>query len=478
MLGIFSFWAASCAVPLGPGYTIEKQQVRVRFASAPEPRIRIAADFQLKNTGNRPLSELEMRLPGRRFHSNELQASWDKAPLTLERSSDTPRNTLVKLGEPWKKSSRHTLHLSMEFSPAAEAETALSFSSDAFFLPAAGWSAELLPPDGLFATGGVPPKAWELLVTVPEGFQIHTSGIQRKTARRNGELAILALQGASDPYPFIVAGRYNAAEIGQGTEKLHLWTRQPQESVGLREAGDGLGRVIAAYDASFGERAKKLSQTWIVECPMAVGCFTKLNPLTAKLLGAEENERTTAEMISQDTMMVDLSGGMPKLTAMAAPSLAASWLGYAQNPGFFEQELPLALLPAFAASIGGDAAEGGNARSETIRNALRLIPANGKPHQAESPAVLRAKSFLFFYGLQDRYGQEVFRKATAHMLYARRERGFKLNDLIAAFEQETHQNVAEFVRNWMKRPGVPEEFRARYEGTTAATEATNEETRP
>ena len=117
MLAIFSFWAASCAVPLGPGYTIEKQQVRVRFANTPEPRIRIAADFQLKNTGDRPLSELEMRLPGRRFHSNELQASWDKAPLTLERSSDTPRNTLVKLGEPWKKSARHTLHRRGSLSP-------------------------------------------------------------------------------------------------------------------------------------------------------------------------------------------------------------------------------------------------------------------------------------------------------------------------------------------------------------------------
>jgi len=42
------------------------------------------------------------------------------------------------------------------------------------------------------------------------------------------------------------------------------------------------------------------------------------------------------------------------------------------------------------------------------------------------------------------------------MLYARRERGLELSDLIAAFEQETHQNVAEFVPLWMKRPGVPD----------------------
>ena len=460
---------------LGPGYTIEKQQVRVRFASTPEPRIRIAADYQLKNTGNRPLSELEMRLPGRRYHSNGVQATWDKAALTLEKSSDTPRNTLVKLSEPWKKATRHTLHLSMEFFPAAEGETALSFSSDAFFLPAAGWSAELLPPEGLFATGGVPPKAWELLVATPEGFQFHTSGLEKKTARRNGELTILAVQGASDPFPFVIAGRYDTAEIGRGKEKLHVWTRQPQESAELRQASDGLARVIAAYNASFGERAKESAQTWIVECPVAAGCFTKLNPETAKLLG-KEDERATAEMISQDTMVVDLSGGAPQLAAVAAPSLAASWLGYAQSPGFFEQELPLAVLPAFAAFIGADAAEGGDARGETIRNALRLIPEDEKPRQAESPAVLRAKSFLFFYGLQDRYGLEVFRKATAHMLYARRERGFKLNDLIAAFEQETHQNVAEFVRHWMKRPGVPEEFRARYERTAAADN--HKESRP
>jgi hypothetical protein len=469
LLGVFCFWAASCAVPLGPGYTIEKQQVRVRFVSKPEPRIRIEADYHLKNTGNQPLSELEMRLPGRRrFRYEQPRASWGGAVLTLETSPDNPRDTRLTFREPWRKSSRQILRLSVEYLPADPGETNLSFSEDAFFLPAAGWSPELLPAKGIFSTGGVPPKVWELLVTVPDGFQIHTSGTTKKTARKNGESTVLAEQGHGDPYPFIVAGRYNSAEIGRGNEKMHLWTRQAQESAGLREASDGIAQVIAAYDASFGERGKESSQTWIVECPVAAGCFTRLNPVTAKLLG-EEDERTTAEMISGDTMMVDLSGGTPKLAAAAAPSLAASWLGYAQNPGFFEQELPLALLPAFAASIGGDAVEGADARSETIRNALRLVPTDGKPHQPETPAVLRAKSFLFFYGLQDRYGQEVFRKATAHMLYARRERGFNLDDLVAAFEQETHQNVAQFVRQWMKQPGVPEEFRARYEGTAAAT---------
>jgi hypothetical protein len=474
-----SFWAASCAVALGPGYTIEKQEIRVRFADNPEPRIEVAADYQVKNTGTRPLQELELRLPGRRFHSNELRATWDTTVLTFTQDPDNPRSSRAALAEPWKVSARHTLHFTREFLPAQEGETSLSFSSDAFFLPAAAWSVELLPPDGLFATGGVPPKNWDLLVAVPDGFQVHTSGIQKKSARKGGETIVRAEQGAKDPYPFVVAGRYSAAEIGRGNEKVHLWTSKQQDAAKLRDVSDALARVIAAYDVAFGERSKGSLQTWIVECPVATGCFTNLNPLRAKLLGQDENERPTAEMISQDTMVVDLSGGAPALAAGAAPSLAASWLGYAQNPAFFEQRPPLTMLPAFAAAIGGDAAEGGDSRRETIRRALRLIPPGGeKPQKEEDPRVLRVKSFLFFYALQDRYGQETFRKAIQYMLYARRERDFELSDLIAAFEQETHQNVAEFVRMWMKRPGVPEEFRARYEGSAAATAATNKESTP
>ena len=468
---VLSFWASSCVVALGPGYTIEKQEIRVRFVAKPEPRIEVTAEYQLKNRGTRPLQELELRLPGRRFRSDGLHATWDSTEVALVPDPDTPRNSILNFREPWKVSMRHALHLTTEFSPAQEGQSSASFSSDAFFLPAAAWSAELLPPDGLFGAGGEPPKTWNLLVAVPDGFQIHTSGRPKKTSRKAGESIVLAEQGKKDPYPFVVAGRYVTAEIGKGSEKVHLWTSKPQDSARLQDASDALARVMSAYDAAFGARNKEVSQTWIVECPVTAGCFSNLNPLRARLLGQEESERATEEMISDDTMVVDLSEGTPALVAAAAPSLAASWLGYGQNPGFYEQSPPLTMLPAFAAAIGRDAAVGGDSRTETIRRALRLIPQGekeGEKTKKEDPAVLRVKSFLFFYALQDRYGRETFRKATQNMLYARRGRGFDLDDLIAAFEQETHQNVAEFVRMWMKRPGVPEEFRARYEGTAAA----------
>lgn len=463
---------------LGPGYRIEKQEIRVRFVGKPEPRIQVAADYHLKNTGIRPLEELELRLPGRRFRSGELRATWDAKAITLAPDPGTPRDVVIKLAEPWKVSSRHRLRLATEFLPAQGGETSLSFSSEAFFLPASGWSFELLPPAGLFPTGGAPPKLWNLLVAVPQGFQIHTSGTQKKSVRKGEEKVVLAEQRTKDPYPFVLAGRYSMADIGNGNENVHLWTAKQQNSAKLRELSEGLAHVMAGYDAAFGERGKTPSQTWIAECPVVAGCFTNLNPLRARLLAQDENEQTTAEMISQDAMVVDLSEGTPTLVTQAAPSLAASWLGYGQSPAFFEQSLPLVMLPAFAAAIARDAAEGGDARSETIRRALRLIPSGDKLPEKEDERVLRVKSFLLFYALQDQYGRDVFRKATQHMLYARRERGFDLNDLIAAFEEETHQNVAEFVRLWMKRPGVKEEFRARYEGAAAADAVKDKERTP
>ncbi|HVH58683.1 MAG TPA: hypothetical protein VM709_00070, partial [Candidatus Sulfotelmatobacter sp.] len=265
----------------------------MRFVAQPEPHIQVAADYHLKNTGTRALEELELRLPGRRFRLNELRATWDTKSIALAPAPGAPRDTVVKLAEPWKVSSRHTLHLTAEFLPAQEGESSLSFSSDAFFLPASGWSFELLPPSGLFPTGGTPPAKWDLVVAVPDGFQVHTSGRQKKTVRKGPETVVRAEQGAKDAYPFVIAGRYSAAEIGQGDERVHLWTSKQQDAAKLRDISDALARVMAEYETAFGERGKGPSPTWIVECPVVAGCLSNLNPLRAKLLAREENEQAT-----------------------------------------------------------------------------------------------------------------------------------------------------------------------------------------
>jgi hypothetical protein len=369
------------------------------------------------------------------------------------------------------------LHLAVEYQPAEAIETSLSFDSDAFVLPAEGWSPELLPARGLLATGGVPPKAWLFIVQVPEGFLVHMSGHASKASRHAGEQTIRAVQRQKDGYPFVVAARFSAAQLRAGQETVNLWTRAPQDAAALRQPADALVRVIQAYDSTFGARGQDSHEIWIVECPVLAGCFSSTASNYSRLI-SEADEKTSAEMASSDTLMLDLSSGVPGIAAAAAPSLASSWLGYGENPGFYEQERPLSALPAFAASRGREAVLGSQVRAETIRRALRAIPLHADSRKPEEPAVLRAKSLLFFYGLQDRYGQEACANALRHMLYARRGGGFDLDDLIAALEQETHQNVAQFVRLWMKHPGVPDEFRTRYENAAETRTAISKEITP
>jgi hypothetical protein len=478
LLVVAGIGAAACTAALGPGYTIEKQEVRVHFVAGPEPRILLEADYHLRNSGNQPLSSLQLRLPGRRrFHVGTAHADWDGAVLAFETSPSNARDTLLRFPEPWPISARHTLRLSAEIQPPAAGEPSLSFAPDAFFLPAQGWSPELLPAKGLFPTGGAPPQKWNLIVRVPDAFLVHTSGKVTKTSRGGGELLVRALQQPQDRYPFVIAGRYTSAPLDVAKQKVYLWTRAAQNARSLGPASDALVRAIEAYDLAFGSRSKDVHPLWIVECPVVEGCFSRRDSVYAGLLG-EAGEPITAEMASLDTVLADISGGAPKMAAVVAPSLAASWLGYGQNPGFYEQEPPLYALPAFAAALGRESIEEPSFREETIRRALQLIPRSATKQKTEDAVLLRAKSFLFFYGLQERYGQEAFRNALRHMLDARRGRGFDLDDLIAAFEQETHQNIAEFVRLWMKHPGVPGEFRARHEDVSAVATSSSKEDVP
>jgi hypothetical protein len=477
-LAATGFWASSCAVALGPGYSIENQEIRVQFLPGADPKIRVDSDFQLRNTGNQPLSALELRLPGRHsFRLASAQATWDGASLAEQSSPGILRNTLLVLPQRWNASERHTLHLSAEFLTSASGETGFSFAPDTFFLPSEGWAPELLPSKGAFATGGVPPKRWRLQVRVPDGFLVHTSGRSTKTSRSGNEITVHSEQHPEDRYPFVVAGRYKETRLEAGSgNRIFLWTRAQEDAAHWHQSADALAHAIRAYDATFGARAQGKQPLWIVECPALAGCFTTTESSYANLLSAEPAS-VSSELVSLDTLLIDFSGGAPKLAA-AAPALAASWLGYGQNPGFYEQKPPLSAFPAFASAMGQEAIDGPASRTETIRRALRMIPRNAIARKPEEASVQRAKSFLFFYALQERYGRDTFRQAINHMLSARQGRGFDLDDLIAAFEEETHQNVAEFVRLWMKRPGVPDDFRLRYEEASASIASTFKETMP
>ena len=408
-----------------------------------------------------------MRMPGRSIRATNLTARWDGAELAMEPLKSNSRDTSLKLPEPWKIGARHKLAITYEIHLDTATSGSLQFTKDAFFLPQESWDPEILPPQGFTAEGGTPPDAWNLVVSVPKDFRVHLSGQGFKRSAKGEQFVYRAQQRPTDRYPFVVAGRYGEARIDAGNHKVYLWTLADAGQQMTPPGGDSLVRALDAYDAVFGIRGKQPQTLWIAECPQTESCFTGRTARYAQLLDLP-TDTSIAEMISLDTLLIGKSAGVSRITVAAAPYLAASWLGYGRNGEFFDQQPPLAALPIFAAAVGREAVEGPEVRRQMIDRALREIPEKSPSSGTETPDTIRAKSFLFFYALREKYGEAIFRRAIQHMLYARQGRGFDLNDLIAAFEQETHENVAQFVRQWMKHPGVPEDFRGRHGSATAA----------
>jgi hypothetical protein len=466
---------AGCATSLGPGYIVENQETRVSFRAQPQPVIHIAADYRLVNTGNQPLESLTVRLPGRRFRPEAIEASWDGNTFLGSVSPENPRDTLFRFPQVWKIGETHTLKLSYSLSPASAEGSGLGFSSDAFYLPAEGWTPELPQAPGLFGFGGVPPKKWNLLVEVPRDFLVHASG-EAASGRGKSALAQLRfVQTARDFNPFVIAGRYRETRLDlTADQKIHIWSRSKPDSAVLRQAGQSLRQTIDAYDLLFGSRGSPHPPLWIVECPASVGCISQRGSGYATLLEGHAPDRA-ADLASRDTLLVDPSASPERLEAAVGPALAAGWLGYGQNPGFYEQQPPMSALPAFAAALAREITAGPQSSREIIARALAEIPQNASRDSARDPAVTRAKSLLLFFALRDRVGPEAFRKAIQHMLYARQSRGFEVADLISAIEQQSGQTVGPFVREWIKRPGVPDEFRAKYGESAAREESPAEE---
>src|SRR5262249_8887275 len=154
-------------------------------------------------------------------------------------------NVLVKLPESWSVTTSHILKLAVDYQPSALGENTFTFSSDAFFLPAEGWSPQLVPARGAFATGGVPPNKWNLTVRTPKDFLVHISGRQRKKSRHDTEQTIVAEQRPEkDGYPFVIAGHFSSSETKAGPETVHVWTRSQRNSADLQSTSDALVKTL------------------------------------------------------------------------------------------------------------------------------------------------------------------------------------------------------------------------------------------
>jgi aminopeptidase N len=167
---------------------------------------------------------------------------------------------------------------------------------------------------------------------------------------------------------------------------------------------------------------------------------------------------------------------------LAEAELVRTWFGW-RVPLRLETETLLGPgLGMFAVALAAEARGGQDARRlEIVRlladydrarvpgddGSLLRSPAESTPQQRAADAL---KAALFLAALDDLAGQDNFETAVRRLQDAMAGRGLSLSldDLRSALESTAGTAMADVFRLWLNRPGIPDDFRARYSQASAA----------
>jgi len=446
---------AGCAVPLGPGYTVERQSFEVTFVSAPRPHVSVRATWRVKNTGDRALSAVELKLPdantrgrsGTRVESGGSEITPTQAEPGNTVSLALPTSLAVK--------AKQEIAVSYELARSAGAGAGIVVEETGFVLPPGDWAPALMPSKGSFARGGDPPKQWEITVRVPAGFRIHSSGRERGQKREADSVVLRWEQHREGLPPFVAAGAYQEERIAAAGGQVIFWTRQGMPPGLAQRAAESVAQTAGFYDAQFGPRAPGEQAIWIIQCPSGDSCW----PVPGAALPGREVR--SPEFWSAGAGAIN-------------QQLARTWLDFRVHPDWDAEPLPMAALADYAADLAAATQEGDDARPRMIHERIRDFDRLPKQQPERSVLFIRVsdsgadsryaavKSELFFFALEDAAGKDNLHRAMVHLLGTYRGGTWRAADLRAALEQESGKDLAAPFHQWLTGTGIPGEFRSRY----------------
>jgi hypothetical protein len=459
------FLLAGCAVPLGPRYTIQKQNLELRFVSSPEPHLAVHSTYQLLNSGNQPLESLRVVVPSAQdFHRAWTSAHWNDqtiAPKEIRAASSNEYGDTAELHFPeaWQPKQKRTLILEYDLSSGSHLGSSLAVSQCTFFAYPEGWNPSLLPPRQILGVGGAPPKNWTISVRVPAGFLVHASGTAGKRSTSGGDWIYSFTQQPYGFAPFVAGGQYVETKIGSNGRDVRLWMHQPVDPVVAQNLAVSVSTRVRYYETEYRAPEKGGRPIRLLECVIpthAFGC------------GA------LAETILVDQAWVARGLAEKNFYDDANFELAYTWFGGIARVAFDQFPLPMDALAPYAGWEAQAVEEGGDARAGRIRNLIADFDKRSGECQEKIVLPLAAgsagctysaawtKSALLFFALEDKIGRGPFHEALKSMLADRRGQDIGLADLIAALDAKSREPLGPFVRQWLKHPGIPEEFRTRY----------------
>lgn len=465
------FGASACSVPLAPGYRILKESREVRFMSGPPSQLRIRARYTLQNTGSRELTFLDATFPDERiFGRRNLRVEVDGREAALgklpeEYQQSAPHTHRIAIDPPWAQKQRRELTIEYDFSSPEDSGTRITLGEASFHIGSRGWVPVLEPPRNFLAPFPKRPDRMMYTVRVPSGFLVLARGTASGRKQDGDEIEYRFELRKDDLAPYIVAGKYAESASREKSGGAVFWTREPLKE-NATAAEEQIASTWTILQKDFGPLDKHIQLPHVVESPELRAHFAGEDGPAASSFpgGALVNPAALA-----------LGMGTEPFLERITHALVHNWFS---DEVYAAPEAVVGLgegLPEYATIVIDEARKGEAARYQRVIERLHEYD-EARKRTAEKPLGLLvvtdsleqrrigfAKAPLFFVALEDRCGQAPVRGGLRDLVTQLRGQEVGYDDVRAALEHTTGQDLAELFRVWLYEKEIPTEFRARYE---------------
>lgn len=484
-LAAFTFVGLSgCAVPLAPGYKIEKQSITVRFVPGSPPHLAIRAEYRLANTGNAPLDFIDVGLPGHKsFGRENLRVRMEGKNVTpaivrgeeadegeSSSSDQWPVAWRIPFSPAWPRKQKRNLSIEYDLTAAIEPRLRMYVSSGMFYLNDSGWFPDPLAPKSLLAKDLFRPDPSDFNVIVPENFLITGSGESRGARKSSAETEYRFRLRKGDFDPFVLAGQYHEQRVTTADGNVVSWTFKPMPLADAQYNGAQIASAARFYSQTFGPLPRSMKAIYDVELPD--------DSLRDQDQASEADLPFLPGVVYGWTVEPGKSFWTKVGNAVGASfghiELAYTWFEHVTRPEPGASILAVAMT-GYASHLSDESNENAPDRASDISSDLQDYDDDLKGVAEKPISMLNSNSSkkdlqvdadklqLFLFALEDKCGRNNLNHALAHMVSALRFQQYGYDDFRSAAEEECHQDLGPFFRTWLNEKGIPADFRAKYE---------------
>ena len=473
-LGGCTLLAAGCVQPLGPGYQFADRQAEILVSGAAPGRIHFHVADELENAGDRPLRSLEVRLPeGRVFGEQNLRVVIEGVEVSAQHSSQQDvRRMRAPFDSPWLQDEKRTVVTEWDLVPEASERGTIVASTDGFFVAHETALPLWQTPNGIFARGGTDPDKELLTVFAPPEFRILAPGkALKRTMDGNYVVQRFLISPDNDFLPYVVAGRYQEKIVPSRQGEVQFWSFRPLDGPAAQAAAERLSSSMKTFTEFFGPASKEKFAVRIAEAPAE---------LPAEF-GAPGDPGGTSfpEGALLDSRAFQQGIASEPVLQLAEYELARTWFGWRVRPRPEAQILMGRGMGLFGLVIAAEGRGQGGRRSMIASLVDRYDQARAaaldkrlmEPPEGYSRADRISTGYraaLFFVALEDLCGRDNLSSALREIIYARAQSDTGYEELRAAVEFASGKDLGEMFRTWLVRPGIPDDFRARYQKASNA----------